>query len=108
MTIECYQFIYLFLFRHQYIPKVGTHVFPLQHLLMIYFHPMPHSFACIAQSNGDIRLVGSDHEGRLEIYLDSEWGTVCNDFFGQDEADVVCHQLGYEDADDYGSATSLG
>ena len=66
------------------------------------------SFGCKAQSNGDLRLVGGDRGGRLEILYNSTWGTVCNDFFGEDEADTACRQLGYARADDYGTATSLG
>ena len=28
--------------------------------------------------------------------MQSEWGTICNDNFGLQEATVVCRQLGYE------------
>ena len=47
-------------------------------------------------------------EGRLEIYLNSEWGTVCDDNFGYAEAIVACRQLGYSKAEIYGVARSLG
>ena len=48
--------------------------------------------------NGDIRLVGGSYswQGRVEIYLNGEWGTITDDGANARDAHVVCIQLGYD------------
>lgn len=70
-------------------------------------------------TDGAIRLVKSPFinytsfaggsGGRLEIFLNGRWGTVClTEGIDQTAADLVCRQLGYGKAYLYGSVGDLG
>ena len=43
-----------------------------------------------------MRLAGgaNNNEGRVEICLSDEWGTVCDQMWDETDARVVCRQLG--------------
>ncbi|XP_007450821.1 PREDICTED: macrophage scavenger receptor types I and II isoform X1 [Lipotes vexillifer] len=47
-----------------------------------------------------VRLVGGSgpHEGRVEIFHDGQWGTVCDDRWELRGGQVICRSLGYQGA----------
>ena len=59
-------------------------------------------------NNGDLRLAqgsstsSSFTAGRLEVFINGEWGTICGDGFGLAEGNVACQQLGFSRASETG------
>lgn len=50
------------------------------------------------QSKIQLRLAGDKrkhYEGRLEVFYNNEWGTICDDDFSIEAAHVACRELGF-------------
>ena len=64
--------------------------------------------------DGQLRLVNNSGNsdgvsgGRLEVFFNGEWGTVCDDLFDINDADVACRQLGFSRALSFNDVGSLG
>ena len=58
---------------------------------------------------GAIRLLNSgstslyNTAGHVQVWYGGQWGNICdrNTNFGSDEADVICHQLGWSGSSSY-------
>ena len=60
--------------------------------------------------DGTLRLAGGsfEHEGNVDIYFNGEWGFICDDEWGIEEANVVCNQLGFPGAVEATGTGSFG
>ena len=49
-------------------------------------------------NDGDVRLVGSEwsYEGTVEVCYSNIWGLISDSGWNQQDAEVVCRQLGYQ------------
>ena len=61
-------------------------------------------------TNRVVRLVdgGNSNQGRVEVFYDGLWGTVCDDGWDLTDADVVCKELGFGSAKEAAQTSKFG
>ena len=80
--------------------KDYTHIVHYIHTTNIIIHyKVVKSSCCIDACNNDsnARLVKGKNamEGSVQVCIDREWKSVCDDYWTHDDAKVVCRQLGF-------------
>ena len=63
-------------------------------------HPlMPHTLtphSDVPPNPYPVRLMGgNDTAGRVEIFYNGQWGSICDDHWTSNEASVICRELGF-------------
>uniref|UniRef100_A0A8C5PSQ5 Lysyl oxidase homolog n=1 Tax=Leptobrachium leishanense TaxID=445787 RepID=A0A8C5PSQ5_9ANUR len=57
------------------------------------------------------RLAGyprKHNEGRVEVFYNQEWGTICDDDFTMENAHILCHHLGFTEATGWTHSAKYG
>ena len=70
---------------------------------LILYSPLVHA----ALSNGALRLASTGRTrfgGRLEVYQNNDWGTVCIDLWSSSDATAACRQIGFVSVNDSDSS----
>uniref|UniRef100_UPI00398F7CCC lysyl oxidase homolog 2-like isoform X2 n=1 Tax=Pristiophorus japonicus TaxID=55135 RepID=UPI00398F7CCC len=89
----------------------------LQHCLALAVLQCVFEPRCLAQNEEQqvpkiqLRLSGrrkKGNEGRIEVYYNGEWGTVCDDEFTIATATVICKELGYVQAESWVPGAKYG
>ncbi|XP_056395284.1 lysyl oxidase homolog 3 isoform X2 [Hyla sarda] len=73
--------------------------------------PQPSSRAPTQNTNLKFRLAGyprKHNEGRIEVFYNQEWGTICDDDFTMENAHILCRHLGFTEATGWAHSAKYG
>ena len=73
---------------------IGLQLTQAEHICSACVNCKPIIFVCLAAIQ--LRLEGNvlNSSGRLEVFYNNSWGTVCDDEFDNNDASVACFMLG--------------
>ncbi|OXB58402.1 hypothetical protein ASZ78_012430 [Callipepla squamata] len=86
----------------------GAHCF---HLSLCYLPPahVTNTVICVCSKPSgfsNVRIAGGSRRGRVEIFHQGSWGTICDDDWDIQDALVVCRMMGYSRAISYFTASA--
>ena len=84
-AVNCGYYYYYYYQSHIRREFSKVYVFMLKHIYTFVNIGLP-----IRLANGT-----NEKEGRVEIYWNNQWSTVCDDLWDDNDATVICKQLGY-------------
>ena len=66
-------------------------------ILFLFCYHSVHGSVYSNCTDGEVQLIrgSTQYEGTVLVCINNAWGTVCDDYWGQEEAQVVCNTLGY-------------
>ncbi|XP_077136601.1 lysyl oxidase homolog 3 isoform X4 [Ranitomeya variabilis] len=73
--------------------------------------PQPSSRSPTQSSSLKFRLAGyprKHNEGRIEVFYNQEWGTICDDDFTMENAHILCRHLGFTEATGWTHSAKYG